>query len=471
MLFNNKLKTDYLERREFPSHECDDSFSFKYDSSYEEQNKIEIDRLIQLLSEQSGTINHFGLVLGLEKNPFIQYISICDCGHIHKYSIDMNSREYRRDEKKAIESLHLDICPNCEKPFTEDLTDYKVEVNKEENMGGIFLSGIDEETKTLYINIHQYMFLVKTEEFIIDLNVTENYILKNNEYDSEYLPYKLYANDFDEWWDCESDTTYFRPMYKDLYETMYQFNPDFKEFLLANECINKRYNDSFIDDEYSVSNNIHFFFRYYYIFCHFYKFYNKYDKRIQKSITEILLGLKKHSYGEEELFITDAIEELKPLEGNENIINNFLETFNGNEAVNINCISDIGGNISWMKEIIDSNLCEYLKHYIENEFFSLDDLLSLDYLREQYKEVSIESLLKYIIRGAINEEESITKISKQLIEMKEKSYDIEIKGAYQLKNYKKFNFIKTFEAEEQELFSKLENKSSFDSVYKELMAF
>lgn len=471
MLLNNKLVKRY-SGAELKIGDYQE-FKFNYDDYHYETNRKEILNFIDLISKQKGDTEHFGLILGLEENPFIQFVSICDCGHVHKFSFNLNCYEYRRSSYEFMKRIKKDIaiCPNCKKPFTEDLSGYELPLNEDITMNAFLFAGLDEETKTLHIDICEYSFNIKSDRFSIRVYNEENYKLEANKYKSNYEPFEKYATTFDEWFEYGDEVTNLGGFYKDLYETVFDFNPEFKQFLIINESIDNYHSESFINSNTVIKNAIHLFFEYYYIFCNFYGYYSKYEKNIQKCITAILLNQSEYSQYEikEEGFILKTIETLEPLKGNEYILNNFFEKISSISTDEFTSMTDIISCISFIKEIIESNLNEYITRYIEENVCSLKDLLSLNSLKRQFEEVDIETFIKYIIRGSVNEGEKTSKIISNLFEMKKEEYNIEIKGAYKEKVYKKFKFLKNLNEKDRELFISLENKNNFDGIYKELI--
>lgn len=471
MLLNNKLvkKYKYLDCEPELNFQQLGEFSFNYDESCDLSNKKEINRFVELISKQKGDMEHFGLILSLENNPFVQFISICDCGHVHKFSFNINCDDYKynkRDTMKKQKDI-ISICPNCKKPFTEDLSDYELPINEDITVSSFLFSGVSEETNTLHIDICEYSFYTDSNKFSISINTKECYRLKRDEYDGDYEPFNKYSSylNIGEWFDYNEDTTHLGAFHKDLYETVYEFNPEFKKFLSINEGINKCSSDKFIGDNAVESNsNIHLFFKYYNIFCDLYKYYSKYSESLRKCITKILINFDDVGKSFQEV-----VDSVKSLDGNEYVLNKFFEKIPIDTLAYIDSISDITCNIPFFKEIIDSNLDEYVNRYIEEGMCSLKDLSAMNSLKRQFDDVDIETFIKYIIRGAVNDGLNVSTVINELSEMKNGGYNIEFKGAYKARNYKKFEFLDKFEENDKLLFISLESKNTFDGIYKELV--
>lgn len=463
-----------------------DSFTFKCNGD----NKKEIEDFKSFISDtQNKEISHIGLIFSLEKNSFFNYISICDCGHIEKYSKIKNFDDIEKDDIPKTKEL-LSKCPVCGQPYTDKFFDYEIDVKEEENYMSIIINAGQNE-EVLKMDLYQYYVSINNDEICLYI---DNYTSINFYKDKclgKYNPLERWGEVLEDYlYEKEYDNyKYMTYNHSDVYESVCAFNPDFKDFvsIITNypkeelETL-KKSNSSYknineTDIAYSlygkfIVENIYRLADVYAVYCKVKEFIDfRVDKKFTRQIALYLYTAisKKDSYysSDYEENLEKIFENISIMIKNKDLIDEYLNLGNNNIDI-ISKIEKIAPKVSFIKEIKEAGLFTYIMHYFNTlEGCTPINILEIEPLYLANKDnVSIEQLLKYIIRGSVNERLSIKTILSDINDLLKENQEISFKGAFNSKIYNRYNFFKKVPEEYADLYKKAENCNTLDAVYK-----
>lgn len=462
MLLNNKLeeslyKTDVKELKDYENE-------FKF--AYNKNNTEAINGFLEFLSIAKGKPEHFSALFELNDNPFIVCVSICDCGHIHAYSkTDLTDKDnesyFSREEIK-----YPIVCPNCNKEFSDTLRDACIDANEFSSINYLFQVGEDVENKLLYFNIYDYYIKVSNEEIIISTCLCDSIILGLDNYKFKHNPFG-YAGFYNGYiMDTEGSNTILNSFVKDLCETIFNFNKKFKEFAKRIDSnitkehqyslkeLNKTYILYIENKEYLIGKSATFENK-------FINYYINKEKNFNERIDD---------------FFDNMHNIAKSLFENIDISDKFLELFK-DRTVDYKNLDNISRCFNIIKTIDDSGTYDYLKNYIHNycKYFEMGILFNLYDIFNKYENIDIGNLIKYIIRGATNENLSIEKVMSYINDINDYKISnsetlITINGSFKSKLYNKYCLLKKIGNNNIEILDELEKKNNFDGFYKKIMS-
>lgn len=463
---NNTLYIKELDKNNELKDFRDKSFCFYYnDVNKEEENKSNMEEFLNFYSISKGVKpEYFNILFELEENPLYKYISICSCGHIHLFSNE-DIDNYRFGNRNVSKN-----CPNCDKPFLLEMTDNEYEFKESYFLDYAFQFGIDNTLSTLNLTK-------------LRLNIYEYYFTIYNGYIKIYVKNKLdcifYKDDIigtsslfnDNYFECEecfSDST--KELIQSYYNTLYDYNPLFKEFM-------EKINLDFEDDE------IEKIIRAYYVFVNF---QNCENIILSENETNNISELKSLKYalmksGIERECDADELKDIYTnLVKNTALIKQFLSYFELNieddfENIILDNYDSIHELFPFIQELDETNLLNYIGHFIENSNYSIDyeSFIELMKLRNEFKDIDTNMFLKYICRGLMNEEIKLKDMLSQIDYIRKyyenKNEKFEINNAFKSKDYYKIRLLYNMGDKIAEIFIKTEKENNFDGMYKQLM--